>query len=306
MLNRAIPRSFDRIPFVLVRQGVSLFLASDHNIAPHIKRLVKVVAVSFSMSPLAIKAEVQNGTTHFKGDLGGVPVSIIRDISSTIKYENGTEQGWRSPKDLTPSHNDRAKISSFEFLAKYPEIRMMRPREMMTNISDIDAFETPWMAVQILSGSQFPGQGFMEKEFLSNGETKSREWWNNFEIKPNKKYELTEYRLNGVNPKTGQHVREGRENDVVYIFRDSDEKVRARIDFHENILGPVECKHKWSMEYQGMAAQVIVIYRPEFVHDWSKIQRHLTQIILNFRAGSSVMSEAPAPPADATVQCIKR
>lgn len=298
MLNRVIPQSCDRISFFLVRRGVSLFLASDRDITPHIKRLLIVVVVSFMMSPLAIKAEVQNGTTHFKGDLGGVPVSIVRDISSIIKYENGTEQGWRSPKDLTPSNNDRAKISSFEFSAKYPEIRMMRPREMLTNMSDVDPFETPWMAVRILSGSQFPGQGFMEKEFLSNGETKSREWWNNYERKPNKKYELNEYRLNGVNPKTGQHVREGRENDVVYIFRDSDEKVRARIDCHENILGPVECKHKWSMEYEGMAAQVIVIYRPEFVHDWSKIQRRLTKLILDFRVYPAASAEMALPPGE--------
>jgi len=243
------------------------------------------------MSSVTVKAEVPYSTAYFIGDLGGIPVKIYGHGSSVAEYDNSLVNTGESNSALDSSRNYSTKMNTVEFVSKRPEMGVVLAQEIPFDPSEFDLFKTKWMSVLILSGSKFPGPGFMETEFLSNGETKSQDWWNSYEKSPSKKFKLTQYLLNGINPKTGQPVREGRENDVVYIFRDSNEKVRARIDCHENIMGPIQCKHKWSMEYEGMAAQVIVIYSLEFLHDWSNIQRRLTKLILDFRVDPAAVTD---------------
>ncbi len=295
MLNSPISQGPDRTMIFLDRRFFSLLVVSANSIAACLKRLMVVVGLSIWINPLPAKAEVPNSANYFIGDLGGIPVKIFGYGSSIAKYDSSSEKMDPLSEELDSSRDYSSKINTYVFLAEYPEMRMMLSQNAPTDASGFDMFETKWIAVKILSGSKFPGLGFMEKEFLSNRETKSRGWWNNYKKITNKKLKLDEYHLIGVNPKTGQQVREGRENDVVYIFRDSNEKVRARIDCHENLLGPIKCTHKWSMEYEGMAAQVLVFYRLEFLREWSQIQRRLTKLILDFRAESPESAETPMP-----------
>ena len=264
-----------------------------------------MVGFSIWMSSVTAKAEVLNATDYFIGDLGGIPVKIYGRGSAVAKYDNSLVNTGEPNSALDSSRNYSTKINTVEFVSKHPEMGVVLAQEIPFDPSEFDQFETKWMSVLIFSGSKFLGPGFMETEFLSNGETKSQDWWNSYEKSPSKKFQLTQYLLNGINPKTGQPVREGRENDVVYIFRDSNEKVRARIDCHENIMGPIQCKHKWSMEYEGMAAQVIVIYRLEFLHDWSNIQRRLTKLILDFRVNPAAVNEVPVTAKETATPPLK-
>ena len=305
MLNSAISQGFDRTMLFVDRRFSSLLVVSANDIAACLKRLMIGVGLSIWVNPLPAKAEVPNSANYFIGDLGGIPVKIFGYGSSIAKYDSSSEKMGPLSEELDSSRDYSSKINTYVFLAEYPEMKMMLSQNVPTDASGFDMFETKWIAVKILSGSKFPGLGFMEKEFLSNRETKSRDWWNNYKKITNKKLKLDEYHLIGVNPKTGRQVREGRENDVVYIFRDSNEKVRARIDCHENLLGPIKCTHKWSMEYEGMAAQVIVIYRLEFLHDWSNIQRRLTKLILDFRVDPAVVTEVPVTAKETATPPLK-
>ena len=305
MLNRAMFQSCRRTARCLSQQLRSSLSAFAGTIAACLKQSTIVVGFSIWMSSVTVKAEVPYSTAYFIGDLGGIPVKIYGHGSAVAKYDNSLINTGESNSALDSSRNYSTKINTVEFVSKHPEMGVVLAQERPFDPSEFDQFETKWMTVLILSGSKFPGPGFMETEFLSNGETKSGDWWNNYEKIPSKKFKLTQYLLNGVNPKTGQQVREGRENDVVYIFRDSNEKVRARIDCYENLLGPIKCTHKWSMEYEGMAAQVLVFYRLEFLREWSQIQRRLTQLILDFRADPSSVPEVPTNDTEAATPQIK-
>jgi hypothetical protein len=229
------------------------------------------------------------------GDLGGMPVKISRHVAENVEYDG--DPGFSGPprQGPPPERTYASRLKSFGFDIRFPDMAMLTSREMWANKKSYTIFNTQWMRVSITSGESFPGRGFMNRPHVSNGQTKDDYWWNTYEEIPVKKFGLTEYRLVGIDPRTGQPARDHREAKIIYIHRDRDGKVLTRIDCDNVPHEAVRCTQSWSMEAKNVDAEIGVHYRRGFLRDWPEIQQRVTQVILDFRIEPNNKEMAKTP-----------
>jgi len=216
------------------------------------------------------------------GDLGGMPVKICRHIAEYVEYDG--DPGFSGPprQGPPPERTYASRLKSFGFAVRFPDMAMITSIEMWADKESYTIRNTPWMSVTVYSGENFPGRGFMNRPHVSNGQTKGDYWWDTYEELPAKKFGLTEYRLQGIDPRTGQPARDHREADIIYIHRDRSGKVLTRIVCSNVSHEAAPCTQKWSMEGQNVDAVIQVHYRRGFVRNWSEIQKYVSRTILNF------------------------
>ena len=229
------------------------------------------------------------------GDLGGMPVKISKHAAENVEYDGDPGFGGPPRHGPPPERTYTSRLKSFGFDVRFPDMAMLTSKEMWADKNNYTIYNTQWMRVSITSGESFPGRGFMNRPPVSNGQTKGDYWWNTYEELPVKKFGLTEYRLVGIDPRTGQPARDHREATIIYIHRDRDGKVLTRIDCDNVPHEAVRCTQSWSMEANNMDAEVGVHYRRGFLRDWSEIQKRVTKVILDFRIEPNNKEMAQTP-----------
>ncbi len=154
---------------------------------------------------------------------------------------------------------------------------------MWDDLRTYNIYNTPWAKAGVITGPIYPGRGFMNRPALSKGQLKGNYWWNTYdEIKPGP-FGLTEYRISGIDPRTGQPARDARDADVIYLHRDKAGSVKTHINCSNVPSEAVLCTQTWDMGEHGVSAQLRVMYRRALLEHWREFQQKVTQVVLGFR-----------------------
>lgn len=232
-----------------------------------------------------VMAAAQHSPQDVIGDLGGMPVKISRFVAEYVEYEG--DPGWSGPrKGPPPERTFASRLMSFGFEVRYPDMAMLNTKAMWDDKRSYNIYNTPWISVGITTGPHYPGRGFMNRPHVSNGQLKDSYWWNSYaELKP-RRFGLTEYRLSGKDPRTGQPARDARDADVIYLYRDRTGEVTTQIICRNVPHEAAPCTQTWDMGRHGVDAEVRLLYRRGLMEHWHELQHKVTQVILGFRADS--------------------
>ncbi len=242
-------------------------------------------AFAWGFQPSAMAA-AQHSPTDVIGDLGGMPVKISRHVAEYVEYEG--DPGWSGPrKGPPPVRTYASRIESFGFEVRYPDMATLLTNEMWEDRRRYNIYNTPWMTAGVLSGTSYPGRGFMNRPHVSDGNLKGSQWWNTYEeIRPGR-YGLNEYRISSTDPRSGKPAKDAPDAKVIYLRRDPAGNVSTRIICsnvpHEAAL----CTQRWDLGEYGIQAELRVMYRRALLEHWRDIQQKLTHVIFGFRVEPS-------------------
>lgn len=232
------------------------------------------------------------------GDLGGMPVKISRYVAEYVEYEGGPVRSVLPRKGQAPERTYESKLVGFGFYVRVPDMAMLTTKEMLADKASANVYNTDWIRVEITTGERFPGNGFMNSRQVSNDQRHRNYWWATYEELPDQKFGLLEYRLNGTHSITKRPIRERSDAEVIYIYRDPKGNVLTRIDCSNVDLQSAPCSQEWSLEDQGISARIRILYRRNFLRDWSEIQKSVSQVIVNFRSVPSIENVMLTPNAE--------
>ncbi len=239
------------------------------------------------------------------GDLGGMKVTIPRHMAEYVEYDGDPTWGEKR-KGPPPVRTHESRLKSFGFDVRYPDMAGLSSSEMRQDKKTRSLHETTWIGVGIGSGENYPGDGFMDRWARATLETAERKhWFNNYEKLPQPEYGMEVWVVKGIDPQTGRAYREHQSAKDIFIHRGENGSVRTRISCSNRPYPSGQpCSHAWSLEQEGVHAEVYVRYRRGLLPHSQDIQRKVTQVILGFKAtdelpaGSfppSPASSAPAP-----------
>ncbi len=239
-------------------------------------------AFAWGFQPPAMAA-AQYSPTDVIGDLGGMPVKISRHVAEYVEYEG--DPGWSGPrKGPPPVRTYKSRLESFGFRVRYPDMAMLLTKEMWEDRQRYNIYNTPWMRVGVISGTSYPGRGFMNRIDLKDSELRSQYWWKDrFKVKE-KKFGLTEYRLTRKPlPLNGDPEQISQFGETVYLYRDKTGNVITRIDCSDVPHEAALCTQNWDMAEYGVSADLSVMYRHALLEHWREMQWKVTQVVLGFR-----------------------
>jgi hypothetical protein len=288
--NRSVPLSHSSFGAVVLKTVVACVGASySVSLTPCF-----AVALTDISAPKIVALAHSSGETI--GKLGGMPVKIPQQIASNVEYDSDSKWtyvlGIRFP--AVPTY--RSNLLTFEFQIRLPDMALLTTPEMLEDKADHNVYNTPWAKVIVLSGNGYPGVGFMNTPHISNGETRSKYWWNDYKKDRASSFGLSSYRLRGRDPRTGRSVSKDKDADIVYLNRDQYGDVSTRIDCSNAPHDAAICNQVWDMAEHGVAAQITVLYRRGHLQHWRDIQKGVNQVILKFRGDPPMLDEMPATP----------
>lgn len=223
------------------------------------------------------------------GDLGGMPVTIPHYMAEYVEYDGDPGFGEKR-KGPRPVRTQTSKLRSFGFDVRYPDMKGLSDEAMRKDKKSYTIYNTPWMIVGVTTGERYPGNGFLDRLTRSTLNTSSEYWLGYYRPTNKKEYGLTTYVLAGKNPHTGQLAREEKNANDLYIYRDKDDHVLAYIECSNFQSDAALCKHNWSMEEQNIHADIETLYRRDLLKHWRKIQKDVSQVILNFKTPKKELS----------------
>jgi hypothetical protein len=288
--NRLIPLSHSSFGAVVLKTVATLVSAScSLSLAP-------CFAAAFAGVSAPQMAVIAHSYGETIGRLGGMPVKIPRQIADRIEYDSDSKWtyvlGIRFP--AVPTY--RSNLLTFEFQIRLPDMALLTTPEMLEDKAGHNVYNTPWAKVIVLSGNGYPGVGFMNAPHVSNGQTRSKYWWNDYRKSQKSNFGLTSYRLRGRDPRTGRSASKDKDADIVYLNRDEYGDVSTRIDCSNAPHDAAICNQVWDMAEHGVAAQITVLYRRGHLQHWRDIQKGVNQVILKFRGDPPMLDELPATP----------
>ncbi len=266
------------------RWVVVLLLASFCLIAWTSWKLARALgAFAWGFQPPAMAA-AQHSTQDVIGDLGGMPVKISRFVAEYVEYEG--DPGWSGPrKGPPPERTYASRLESFGFHVRYPDMAMLTTKALWADKRSYNIYNTPWIKVGVITGAIYPGRGFMNRPPVSNGQLKGDYWWNSYEELKPRRFGLTEYRLTGKDPRTGEAAKDARDAEVIYLYRDKAGHVITRIECSNVPHEAAPCTQRWDIGTYGVGAEVRVLYRVGLLEHWHELQHKVTHVILGFRTG---------------------
>lgn len=242
-------------------------------------------------------AAAQYSSKDVVGNLGGLPVRLPRYAVHLVEYDG--EPSWG--KNTKPvAKTDRTGIKSFGFYARYPDMQMIDSYATEKEHRSQSIYTTMWLSVGVTSGEIYPKDGFLDRVFacLVRATAPPRcntVWWGNDYDRLNKpEHGLTVYALKGLEPKTGQPAREDKTfAKDVFVAKDKQGRVRTYISCSNVGHEAAPCGHTFSMEYDGMHADISVKYRRGLLPHWQDIQTKVTQAMLGFVVQPKAASDIP-------------
>ncbi|WP_443115760.1 hypothetical protein [Herbaspirillum seropedicae] len=227
------------------------------------------------------------------GDLGGMKVVIPRGVAELVEYDD--DPGWgEKRKGPRPVRTSESKLASFGFYVRYPDMATFADPEMRKDYEKYGTREwafnhgirggDPWLNPGVLSGTSYPGDGFLDRRSVELDVPIGRLSWEKFDKLPQKEHGLTIYRVKGIEADLADPQKElDFSVKDVYVYRNQAGKVTTYIACRPKALYSSACMHTWSMEDKGVHAKVYVSYGPEKRKNWREIQKMITQVILGFR-----------------------
>lgn len=218
-----------------------------------------------------------------KGDLGGVPVTIPRHFADFVEYDD--DPGWgEKRKGTQPERTYQSKLRSFGYYTRFPDMAGESSGELIKDKRSYSIYTTPWISVGITTGSDYPGDGFLDRRATYIGKEGISSKYEQYVQLPESEHGLTVYAAAGIDPKTNQPYREHTDAHDLFLHRDKANRVNSYIDCSNRLGGSSQpCTHNFSLE-PHMHAKVYVSYRRSMLPHWQEIQHAVTQQILGFKA----------------------
>ncbi|AON55723.1 hypothetical protein [Herbaspirillum seropedicae] len=141
------------------------------------------------------------------GDLGGMKVVIPRGVAELVEYDD--DPGWgEKRKGPRPVRTSESKLASFGFYVRYPDMATFADPEMRKDYEKYGTREwafnhgirggDPWLNPGVLSGTFYPGDGFLDRHSVELDVPIGRLSWEKFDKLPQKEHGLTIYRVKGI------------------------------------------------------------------------------------------------------------
>ncbi len=227
-------------------------------------------------------AAAQYAPRDVVGDLGGVPVTIPRHFANFVEYEG--DPGWGPKrKGPVPERTHQSKLISFGYEVRFPDMAGRSSPELWKDSESYSSGVTPWISVGINTGSNYPGDGFLDRVTASIGNVKNILKYEDYEQLSDQEHGLTVYAAAGVDPKTNKPYREHDNAKDIFLHRDKTNRVDTYINCSNRNVRVPPCSHNFSLE-PHMHAEVYVSYRRSLLPQWWEIQQAVRQQILGFRA----------------------
>lgn len=249
-------------------------------------------------------AAAQYSSKDVVGNLGGLPVRLPRYAVQYVEYDG--DPGWSGKRQgPVPERTMESKLTSFGFDVRYPDMQMIDSYATENEQKSQSIYTTMWIRVGVRSGEIYPKDGFLDRRFacLVRSTAPPRcggekvYWWDDYERLPKSEHGLTVYALKGVEPKSGQPAREDKTfAKDVFVAKDKQGRVRTYIDCSNVGHEAAPCGHTFSMEHDGMHANIEVSYRRGLLPYWQDIQAKVTQALLGFVVQAPSASDTHKAP----------
>ncbi|MEK8087173.1 hypothetical protein WNB94_12180 [Aquabacterium sp. A3] len=228
---------------------------------------------------------------YLVGELGGMKVNIPRYYVELVEYEG--DPGWSGKRDAPkPIRTHQSRINSFGVTVRYPDMAGLSSSAMRADKRQYTSANTPWISVGFISGSIYPGDGFLDRMAKYVIDSDARHSSDVFKREALDLYGGLDLYVQQGTTINGRPRREI-ESDV-YIHQDGDGRVKAYIDCSNAKFPGVLCLHAFSMESDGLKVWVKIMYRRSMLVHWQDLQERVRRLILSWRA---VETSPPAPSA---------
>jgi hypothetical protein len=226
------------------------------------------------------------------GDLGGMPVIIARHMAEFVEYEG--DPGWgEQRKGPRPERTHASKLTSFGVQFRYPDMATLSSPEMWKDKKSKNIYQTDWMSFGVTTGNRYPGNGFLDRFMVGMIHGGGYTGDQTYRQQP-PEHGLDVYVLDSVSPNSGKPHRE--DGDDWFFAKNAQGHLIADIRCSNVPHEAAPCRHNFSLEFNGVAAQVDVSYRRGMLVNWQDIQRKVTAMILGFRAQELETTPRPAEP----------
>lgn len=236
------------------------------------------------------------------GDLGGMKVTIPRHIPELVQYDGDPSWGEKR-KGPRPERTHDSKLMAFGFKVRYPDMATLSSPEMWADKKAQKTYETMWLSVLVSTGQNYPRGGALDsaaRYVVEDWYSSLTPWLWHYTQLPQKKYGLTVYTLQDINPQTGKPAREDRDADDAYIAGNDKGQVTTFIKCKVHFKHAHTCQHSFNMEHDGVKALIEVHFRPGLLTHWRDIQARLTRFILDFKATPESITPSAASQAATT------
>jgi len=217
------------------------------------------------------------------GDLGVVAVTIPSHFANFVEYDGDPGFAEKRKGDV-PERTHRSKLRSFGYDVRFPDMAGLATPELWKDKASYSSAKTPWISVGVNTGSNYPGEGFLDRRTRSHVETPNNILkYSNYEKLPTKEYGLTVYAPAGTDPKTGKPYREDINAEDVFVHRDKAGRVNTYVYCSNRNVPAPPCKHSFSLE-PHIHSEVYISYRRSLLPQWREIQDAVTKQLLGFKA----------------------
>jgi hypothetical protein len=216
------------------------------------------------------------------GDLGGMPVTIPRHMAEFVEYEG--DPGWGERRQgPVPERTHSSKLTSFGVQFRYPDMATLSSPEMWKDMKSKTMYVTDWMRFSVKTGNNYSVMGALDRRLLATINDGYGPY--KYENMQQKKFGMGWYSFAGVDPKTGKPNREVAGSAHDYFFAENDDgKVIAAIRCSNAPHAAAQCRHDFSLEYNGVRAIISIGYRRSLLENWADIQQKTAAMILQFKA----------------------
>ena len=231
------------------------------------------------------------------GDLGGMPVTIPRHMAELVEY-NG-DPGWSGKREgPIPERTHESKLKSFGIDFRYPDMATLSSPEMRQDKESKTIYNTDWMGFGVSAGSSYPKDGWLERGADTVVTGSGEYFWNKFAKLPDQQFGMDVYVLTEINPNTGQPARYEDSIDAkdVFVAKNKQGRIIAYIRCVNVPHAAAPCSHDFSMEFDGMHAEVYIHYRRGHLKDWKDIQAKVTAMLLGFRVQAPAQESVKPNP----------
>ena len=245
------------------------------------------------------------GNEFVIGDLGGVPVRIQAYFANDVAYD-GDPSFLEKRTTPIPVRTYQSRLRIFGFEVRFPDMAGRSSRELWDHYNSYfdgptqgkrDNSISPWISVYLLSGSNYPGDGFLNRHIHSvlrfNAERDGfpELAYDNYARLDKPEYGLTTYAAPSVNPKTNEPYRKHQYARDLFVHRNALGDVDTYIKCHNPHLPnqqATSCEQRFSMA-PNMQAAVSVSYTRSKLPQWREIQHDLRKLILSFKADETAL-----------------
>lgn len=239
------------------------------------------------------------------GDLGGVPVRIPAYFANDVEYD-GDPHFLEKRTTPIPVRTYQSRLRIFGFEVRFPDMAGRSSRELWSHYNSYfdgptqgkrDNSISPWISVYLLSGSNYPGDGFLDRyihtvlRFNAERDGFPILACKNYTRLDQPEYGLTAYAALAVSPKTNEPCRKNEYARDLFVHRNAQGDVDTYIKcsgLHLPNRQTTSCEQIFSMT-PDMRAKIHVRYTRSILPQWREIQHKMRQLILSFKTDEATL-----------------